>query len=180
MKYSTFTSKGIAVAISFFAIFTCFTNSINAQAPETTNSSCFSVSAVRVTDGTQCNTSECGPNPFATHQCDKCVDVTITCDRCPGLKPTTFIIRSISNSECHSVCSPTLDFSNSTEDRGPNCSWNNPRTLYYNNINGIPDGNSATFRICYSSVQPPQTYHIQLPAGTYCNGVLCTDALVYF
>ncbi len=153
MKNSKIQTKVIALAISFIVLITCFNSSIYGQI--ISQSHCFTIKAVAVT-GSECATNTCG-NPGA--QCSQCIDVTITSDLCTGLNPTAFTVSSNSSSECHSICSPTNDFSVSYE----TCSWTNPRTIY---CTAIADGHSATFRICH--VVPGFTYTICLPSPTYC------------
>jgi hypothetical protein len=175
------TNKLISAAILCF-LFLASCSGLFAQIT-TTNSDCFTVSAVAVSNGS-CNTTVCGNN-LQTHVCDACVDVTICIPSSGcGVHITGLTITSSSTTDCHSVCTPTTDFVNDPNDPvGQNCSWSDPRTLIATKVGGFIHGDCATFRICCNAVNGrPQTYTIAVtdPNAT-CNGYIpCSTGSVRF
>jgi len=179
--------KAIVLAIPFSALFALCSSNLFAQPPSGTitinnNNPCFVISASWVTDGSKCVTNQCGPDPGDVSYCDACVDITITAE-CPTLYPIYFYIHSESTEDCHSVCSPSGDFSilstGCNPDNDSKCSYCDPREIQYlgNSGNGLPYTHSATFRICHRTDSPytQQTYNIYLPSGS-CVGSPCNNA----
>ena len=176
MKNSKKISRKIASAISLFVLFVCWSNALFAQSTcpsgiTITNSNpCFTISATCVTNGGTCNDGGCGPNPNAIQYCVSCVDVTVT-SICNDL-PIHFEIFSTSSEDCHTVCSPSGDFTMLAGGCAPSstkCSYCDPRDIDYagNSGNGLQYGHTATFRICHRYDTPtyvPETYHIYLPS----------------
>ena len=189
MNNSKTNKKRISFAISFLVLFSFCSNIMLAQSV-TQTSNCFSISVVGVTDGTQCScTNTCGTNPYDGQQCTICVDVTICMDSCSGINPSAFTVTSESSTDCHTVCSPTGDFTNCATcgEVGDLCSWSNPRTMLSTHAGGVADNTCVHFRICRNSTgtdAPPahQTYDIAIahPLNPNCGGIPCRVAKIQF
>jgi hypothetical protein len=169
MKNSRFNQlKGIALAVSVFLLCIGFNSSVFAQV----QSNCFTISVD--TTSLVCEQGDCGT---PSQHCTECRKITITHDKCAGLVITDLVIISKADDDCHTVCSPSGNFTLTSGTAV--CSWANPRVLTHSSSGGISWLGTATFMICHTA-GGAQSYKISLPSGTTCGGTTCTDAEVTF
>ncbi|MEI8134488.1 MAG: hypothetical protein WCH46_05335 [bacterium] len=191
--------KGIALAVSIFAMCACSGLSLFAQPTISQQSNCFTISAVAAQDSNGCSgDGMCGPNANNVKHCQACIIVTLCMDKCTGILPTKFQVSSVSSTDCHSICSADADVAildgncadgvicTTGGGCSKKCSYCDPRELGYtgNSGNGLADNGCLSFRIChrYDSPYVQQTYHIKIsaPNNSQCGGSQCTDAIITF
>jgi hypothetical protein len=174
MKNSRLTIKGIALAVSIFVLFACYSNLVLAQSIYQ-QADCFTL--VSVTS----ESSGCGVS-YSTSDCTdgcsgRCIDVTI--ESCNSYEyPISFQITSLAG-KCFTICSPTADYYLGTYDSlwchsgNHQIVWNHSNTPV-----GIgPQPTSGTFEICSSE---EDAFQIDLIAhsGPLCNSPCSTPGIV--